>query len=108
MELFLIIVLLCLFFVFVLPLIQGNYFNRVTRGTIIATQVKSYSDSYGRRYTRKIFTYEFQDEQGRTWRGQVKGNSVQNLPEGSSIKVYYQENQPSQNRGDLSEPRRFV
>lgn len=103
MELFIIVVLLGLFFVFVLPLVQKNSMNRVTRGTIVSTQIQSYSDSYGRRHTRKIFTYEFQDEQGRTWRGQVNGNHFQNIPEGSSIKVYYQGNQPSRNRGDLSD-----
>lgn len=66
-------------------------FGQTTNGHIISTQTRTYSGSYGRRYTKYQIVYEFQDHRGRTWRGRL---APQNHPFRKSILVYYWKQYP--------------
>lgn len=101
MGLLVLIILLMMFLILIWPWIQERQRNRVTTGVVIATELRTYTGKYGKRYTRKFVTFEFQDEQGKTWRGQITGDRTLSIPEGTSIQVHYQAGQPSNNRGAL-------
>ncbi|MEM9450939.1 MAG: DUF3592 domain-containing protein [Cyanobacteria bacterium P01_E01_bin.6] len=98
--LFFAILLIC-FFVFVLPLIQQYRLDNSTTGTIISVQTETYTGSYGRRYTRQIVAYEFEDFQGKIWRGKKGMINGGYFREGMQISVRYSTTRPYRNEADI-------
>lgn len=94
-------ILLIFFFVFVLSWLKQFQLDNSTTGTIISVETETYTGSYGRRYTRQIMAYEFEDSQGKTWRGRKIMNNVRYLNEGGQIPVRYSTTNPSYNDAEV-------
>jgi len=101
MGFFILVMLLLMLLLLISPWLQEKQRDRMATGIVIATEVKTHTGSYGKRYTRKVVTYEFEDERGKKWRGQIEGDRTLSIPEGTPIQVHYQGINPINNKGTL-------
>ena len=96
---FVLFIICCL--VFVLSWMKQFQLDNSTTGTIISVEVETYTGSYGRRHTRQTVTYEFEDSQGKIWRGKKVMNNVRYLSKGIQVPVRYSTTHPHYNEADI-------